>query len=115
MKASSAVLACSFVLFSSLLFKATTTRVSASPGDGRCGGEPCNAVERGAHAFVERHLEGLGGNGRACADCHMASDDFQLSPADVEARFQDLARRKLRFIRSSSSSLVICWRRYWRI
>jgi cytochrome c peroxidase len=51
-------------------------------------------VARGFRAFFDRQLEGLGGNGRACADCHMASDDFQLSPADVEARFQDLQRRR---------------------
>ncbi len=78
-----------------MLWRATTAKVSAAPGDGRCGGEPCNAVARGSHAFFDRHLEGLGGNGRACADCHMASDEFQLSPADVEERFQDLARRRL--------------------
>ena len=96
MKASSALVACSLLLFSSLLFRSVTAKVSASPGDGRCGGEPCEAVERGARAFFDRHLDGLGGNGRACADCHMASDHFQLSPADVEARFQDLQRRRLR-------------------
>ena len=33
-------------------------------------------------------MEELGGNGRACADCHMATDNFQLSPASVEARFR---------------------------
>jgi cytochrome c peroxidase len=94
-KAPAALVACSLVLFSSVLWKVTTVQVSAAPGDGRCGGEPCNAVERGARAFFDRHLDGLGGNGRACADCHMASDNFQLSPADVEARFQDLARRRI--------------------
>ena len=35
-------------------------------------------------------------NGRACADCHMATDNFQLSPASVEARFQLLQRRRRR-------------------
>jgi cytochrome c peroxidase len=94
-KAPTALVACSLVLFSSLLFRIATARVSASPGDGRCGGEPCNAVERGFRAFFEPHLAGLGGNGRACADCHMAADHFQLSPADVEARFQDLQRRRV--------------------
>jgi len=94
-KAPTALVACSLVLFSSVLWRVTTAQVSAAPGDGRCGGEPCNGVERGRHAFFDGHLDGLGGNGRACADCHMASDNFQLSPADVEARFQDLARRRL--------------------
>ena len=46
------------------------------------------AVQRGNDAFHDRVLTGLGGNGRACSDCHMDSDSFQLSPADVEARFQ---------------------------
>jgi cytochrome c peroxidase len=53
-----------------------------------CGGEPCGAVLRGLGAFFDRRLHGLGANGRSCADCHMATDHFQLSPAGVEARFQ---------------------------
>ncbi len=53
-----------------------------------CGGEPCDAVVRGLLTFFDRRLHGLGGNGRSCADCHMATDNFQLSPADAEARFQ---------------------------
>jgi len=54
----------------------------------RCSGEPCDAVVRGLLTFADRHLAGLGGNGRSCADCHMPSDHFQLSPADVELRYQ---------------------------
>jgi cytochrome c peroxidase len=61
-----------------------------------CGGEPCDAVARGFVAFFDRKLEGLGGNGRACADCHMAADHFQLSPASVEARFRFLQFRRER-------------------
>jgi cytochrome c peroxidase len=53
-----------------------------------CGGEPCAAVVRGRLAFLDRRLRGLDGNGRACADCHMPTDHFQLSPASVEARFR---------------------------
>jgi hypothetical protein len=53
-----------------------------------CGGEPCAAVVRGGLAFLDRRLPGLNGNGRACADCHMPTDHFQLSPASVEARFR---------------------------
>ena len=53
-----------------------------------CGGEPCAAVVRGGLAFLDRRLRGLDGNGRACADCHMPTDHFQLSPASVEARFR---------------------------
>jgi cytochrome c peroxidase len=50
----------------------------------------CDAVARGFHAFSDGRLEGLNGNGRSCADCHMPEDSFQLSPARVEARFQAL-------------------------
>ena len=59
-----------------------------------CGSERCDAVARGFHAFMDRQLAGLGGNGRSCADCHMPSDHFQLSPASVEARFQQLQARR---------------------
>jgi cytochrome c peroxidase len=61
------------------------------PGDG----ERCIAVARGLFDFLDRRLHGLKGNGRACADCHMLSDHFQLSPANVEARFQNLQARRL--------------------
>jgi cytochrome c peroxidase len=60
-----------------------------------CGGERCTAIARGAFDFLDRRLHGLKGNGRACADCHMPGDHFQLSPADVEARFQNLQARRL--------------------
>jgi cytochrome c peroxidase len=59
-----------------------------------CGGEPCDAVLRGASAFIDRKLADLGTNGRSCADCHMPTDHFQLSPADVEARFRILQSRR---------------------
>ena len=41
-----------------------------------CDGEPCDAVVRGHRAFFDRELDGLGANGRACADCHMATRPF---------------------------------------
>jgi cytochrome c peroxidase len=59
-----------------------------------CGGEPCDAVARGLHAFLDPTPGGLDGNGRACADCHMPTDSFQLSPASVEARFRILQLRR---------------------
>ena len=59
-----------------------------------CGGEPCDAVVRGRRAFFDRGLDGLGANGRACADCHMQTDHFQLSPDNVEARFRFLQLRR---------------------
>ena len=55
-----------------------------------CDEEPCDAVARGRVAFNRRNLKDLGGNGRACADCHMPSDSFQLSPAGARARFERL-------------------------
>src|SRR5215467_3356632 len=61
-----------------------------------CSGQDCGAVERGLNAFLNRHLDGLGGNGRACADCHMPANSFQLSPASAEARYQ-LLQFLLRF------------------
>lgn len=53
------------------------------------------ASARGSRAFFDRALAGLGGNGRACADCHMPTDQFQLSPAKVEARFRRLQLQRL--------------------
>ncbi|MEP7247036.1 MAG: hypothetical protein ABI885_25590 [Gammaproteobacteria bacterium] len=44
-------------------------------------------VCRGKANFHDRTLTGLGGNGRACSDCHMDSENFQLSPAAAKARF----------------------------
>jgi cytochrome c peroxidase len=67
---------------------------SASHPGVLCGGEPCDAVVRGGRAFLDRHPDGLGGNGRSCADCHMPTEHFQLSPAAVEARY-----RLLQFLR----------------
>src|SRR3982074_725513 len=61
-----------------------------------CGGERCIAIARGLFHFFDRRLHGLQSNGRACADCHMASDSFQLSPANAEARYQALQQRRLR-------------------
>jgi cytochrome c peroxidase len=61
-----------------------------------CAGEPCPAVARGRAAFQRRSFQKLGGNGRSCADCHMPSDGFQLSPASARARFDALQKRRER-------------------
>ena len=68
------------------LLPVTQPLVKAS--DLTCGGQQCAAVGRGLIAFLDRQEAGLGGNGRACADCHMPTNNFQLSPANVEARYQ---------------------------
>jgi len=51
-------------------------------------------VARGRAAFNDRNLEDLGGNGRACADCHMPTEAFQLSPAAARARFDALLAKR---------------------
>ena len=93
MKAASCLMAGGLVLFSSSLLMSAGTR--ATPAE-RCGGEPCAAVARGLVAFFDRSPGGLNGNGRACVDCHMATDHFQLSPANAERRFQILQLRRVR-------------------
>jgi cytochrome c peroxidase len=95
------VLLCLALPVLSIALKVNTRALSASspqqvqPGvQVRCDQEPCDAVARGFHAFHDRALAGMGGNGRSCADCHMPTDHFQLSPAGVEARFQRLMERR---------------------
>jgi cytochrome c peroxidase len=66
------------------------------PRELSCGNQPCDAVVRGALTFVRRNFEELGSNGRACADCHMPSENFQLSPAAAGARFERLMARRVR-------------------
>ena len=102
MKTSSLLVVAGLVLLSTLLIKASTAEVTPLASNGHtsgakahdCGGEPCDAVARGFRAFFDRKLDGLGANGRACADCHMPTDSFQLSPASAEARFQLLQWRR---------------------
>lgn len=98
------LIACCLVVFPTLVIKASHSAFSPAlapepgfesmqlPAD--CFGEPCDAVARGRRAFFDRRLHGLDGNGRACADCHMATDHFQLSPASVESRFRHLQLRR---------------------
>src|SRR4030095_14473577 len=70
------------------------TPASSDGTDHRCGGEPCAAVFRGLVAFFDRDLHGLDGNGRSCADCHMVTEQFRLTPAAAESRFQRLQKRR---------------------
>ena len=55
-----------------------------------CDEQPCDSVARGRKAFNDGKLKELGGNGRSCADCHMPSDGFQLSPESSRARYDAL-------------------------
>ena len=47
---------------------------------------------RGKANFHDRTLAGLGGNGRACVDCHMDSENFQLTPAAAQARLTKMTQ-----------------------
>ena len=49
-----------------------------------------SAVCRGKANFHDRTLVGLNGNGRACSDCHMDSENFQLTPAAAQKRFTQM-------------------------
>ena len=94
----------SLLLVSIVLMTARQIAISPSDERGRspadlhalldCGGERCDEVARGFVAFFDRRLNGLDANGRSCADCHMASDQFQLSPASAETRFRLLEWRR---------------------
>jgi cytochrome c peroxidase len=73
------------------------TRSMLAQGKGattlNCDNSPCDEVARGRAAFNDRNLRQLGGNGRACADCHVPSDSFQLSPSTARARFNALLEK----------------------
>jgi len=73
------------------------TAITRAQGNGatriNCGEGPCDSVARGRAAFNDRNLNDLGGNGRACSDCHMPSDSFQLSPMDARIRFDALSAK----------------------
>ena len=82
------------LLFGSIMLSACGGGDSASPpvldADG-CTTAPAapidTAICRGKANFHDRTLAGLDGNGRACSDCHMDSENFQLTPAAAQARF----------------------------
>lgn len=49
------------------------------------------AVCRGRAHFHDRQLTDQGANGRACADCHVPEEHFQLSPASARRRLAQMA------------------------
>jgi len=76
----------------------THTPIALDDGD-ECTTDTCAPLSGPAHTaidsvfcrgkanFNDRALAGLGGNGRSCADCHVPSERFQLTPATALARF----------------------------
>jgi cytochrome c peroxidase len=85
-------------LFASILVSACGGGGSSEPtavldADG-CTTAPAapvdTAVCRGKANFHDRTLAGLGSNGRACSDCHMDSENFQLTPAAAQSRFTQM-------------------------
>jgi len=92
-------------VFGLLVLVITITAVAPPTGFGQdsqengalklnCDVTPCDAVARGRVAFNDRKLIGLGGNGRSCADCHIPSNGFQLSPEVAQARFNALQEKR---------------------
>ena len=61
-----------------------------------CTTAPATPVDtpvcRGEANFHDRALAGLGGNGRACSDCHMDAENFQLTPAAAQARLAKMTQ-----------------------
>jgi len=94
-----------FTLFGLLVTFIGFATVNSSIGSGQdanpngatrlnCSEEPCDEVARGRAAFNDRNLNQIGGNGRACADCHIPSESFQLSPAAARSRFDALQAQR---------------------
>lgn len=81
-----------------VVFSSTSGGVGRAQDNGaiklNCAQQPCDQVARGRAAFNDGNLKALGGNGRACADCHMPSEHFQLSPAAARARFEALLAKR---------------------
>jgi len=92
-------LLCSLTLFGALAALVPRTGFGQEPGGNggmtlNCDDKPCDGVARGRAAFNDRNLKQLGGNGRSCADCHMPSESFQLSPAAAQVRFAALQTQR---------------------
>lgn len=85
-----------FLVLCLLVGSASGALAAGSPTDRQCDGESCAEVFAGFLGFFDRDPAGLRGNGRSCADCHMLTDQFQLSPANAEHRYQRLRQRRER-------------------
>jgi cytochrome c peroxidase len=84
-------------VFVAILAAGTRILISAQGLAGvnlNCPAAACDAAARGRVAFNDRNLHDLGGNGRACADCHVPSENFQLSPSVARSRFEALVAKR---------------------
>jgi len=86
-----------FVGWTSAIAALALLAIGACGGSGDSATAPAAAcapadspVCRGQVNFHDRQLAGLGGNGRACSDCHMDSENFQLTPAAAKTRFEQM-------------------------
>jgi cytochrome c peroxidase len=81
-----------------VVFSSTSGGAGHAQGNGAikldCAQQPCDEIARGRAAFNDGNLTRLGGNGRSCADCHMPSEGFQLSPAAARSRFEALIAKR---------------------
>jgi len=83
MKLNHRLLAGALVLFGAI----TASSCSGSDDDTDACTPADSTFCRGKANFRDQTLQGLGGNGRACSDCHMDAENFQLTPAAAQARF----------------------------
>jgi cytochrome c peroxidase len=84
---------CLFAIAALAMCSQTLLKRESKHSTGECAGEDCNVVARGFRAFTE-NMHALSANGRACADCHVPADHFQLSPSTAEARYRLLLIRR---------------------
>jgi cytochrome c peroxidase len=68
--------------------------VFAFVGESKAAPPDLEKIKRGQDLF-NGEFPAAHGNGRTCATCHVPEEAFQLTPAHVEAHYQDLQKRRL--------------------
>jgi mono/diheme cytochrome c family protein len=76
--------------FTFALFGAVMSAIAQTATSPRLVGNPASG-----EAFFKVDFPNVHGNGRSCATCHVPEEAFQLSPQNVEARFQALQEARL--------------------
>jgi cytochrome c peroxidase len=81
-------------LAAALVLSGAITVSSCGGADHSTDANACTPADspvcRGQANFHDRTLAGLQGNGRACSDCHMDSENFQLTPSAAQTRFEQM-------------------------